>query len=84
MTRKEAKEMAHSRDCHCIKGKERDNNYNECIDNIFDYFESELRKLQTNDFNSSLDLKELERKLDEALGKETRETLSEWLNKKRQ
>jgi hypothetical protein len=31
-----------------------------------------------------LDLRELERKLDEALGKETRETLTEWLKQQRQ
>ena len=33
---------------------------------------------------NSLDLRELERKLDEALGKETRETLTEWLKQQRQ
>jgi len=40
MNREKAKKMAQSRDCHCIKGKDRDNNYNECIDKIFDYFET--------------------------------------------
>ena len=34
--------------------------------------------------SNSLDLRELERKLDEALGKETRETLTEWLKQQRQ
>jgi len=33
---------------------------------------------------SSLDLNELERKLDDALAKETTESLNEWLNEKRQ
>ena len=39
MTRKEAKNMARSRDCKCIKGKDRDNNYAECIDKVFDWHE---------------------------------------------
>lgn len=39
----EAKKMAMSRDCHCIKGKDRDNNYISCIDKVFDYFESQLK-----------------------------------------
>ena len=34
--------------------------------------------------SNSLDLRELERKLDDALGKETRETLTEWLKQQRQ
>ena len=34
--------------------------------------------------SNSLDLRELERKLDEALGKETRETLTEWIKQQRQ
>lgn len=34
--------------------------------------------------SNSLDLRELERKLDEALGKETRETLTEWLKQQRE
>ncbi len=34
--------------------------------------------------SDSLDLEELERKLDIALGKETKETLTEWLSRKRQ
>jgi len=34
--------------------------------------------------SNSLDLCELERKLDEALGKEIRETLTEWLKQQRQ
>ena len=33
---------------------------------------------------NSLDLRELERKLDEALEKETRETLTEWIKQQRQ
>lgn len=46
MTRDEAKKLAKSRDCHCIKGKDRDNNYNECIDKIFDYFELEIKNIR--------------------------------------
>jgi hypothetical protein len=44
------------------------------------------RKQQCNihDVSNSLDLRELERKLDEALGKETMETLTEWLKQQRQ
>jgi hypothetical protein len=49
MTREEAKKMALSRDCHCIKGENRDSNYDECIDKVFDYFESELKKLRVGD-----------------------------------
>ena len=33
---------------------------------------------------NSLDLSEIEHKLDEALGKETRETLTEWIKQQRQ
>jgi hypothetical protein len=72
--------MARSRDCHCIKGKDRDNNYNECIDKIFDWHENEIKILTKN----SLNLQELEQKLDEALGKETRETLTKWIKLQRQ
>lgn len=46
MTRKEAKNMSMSRDCHCVNGKDRDNNYNEVIDKIFDYHENKIEKLQ--------------------------------------
>ena len=54
MTREEAKKMAQSRDCSCVKGKDRDNNYVECIDKIFDWHESEIKKLTTHHVNSSL------------------------------
>lgn len=43
-----------------------------------------LKLLPIQHVSNSLDLHELERKLDEALGKETRETLTEWLKKQRQ
>jgi len=33
---------------------------------------------------NSLDLRELERKLDEALGRETRKTLTQWVKQQRQ
>jgi hypothetical protein len=42
MTREQAKEMALSRNCRCVEGKNRDSNYNECIDKVFDYFEKEV------------------------------------------
>ena len=84
MKREEVKKMALSRDCHCVLGKDRDTNFNEVIDKVFDYFESELKKLRVTDVSSSLPLDELEKRLDEQLGKETKETLLEWLNRKRQ
>ena len=43
MSRKDAKKLACSRDCSCVKGKERDNNYNECVDKIYDYFDDKLK-----------------------------------------
>ncbi len=48
------------------------------------YHESEVKKLNILAVSNSLDLRELERKLDEALGKETGETLTEWLKQQRQ
>lgn len=39
ITRKMAKEMAKSRDCHCVLGKDRDNNFDSVIDQIYDHFE---------------------------------------------
>jgi predicted SprT family Zn-dependent metalloprotease len=49
MEREEVKKMALSRDCHCVLGKDRDTNFNEVIDKVFDYFESELKKLRVTD-----------------------------------
>jgi hypothetical protein len=46
MTREEAKKLAMSRDCNCILGRDRDNNYNECVDKIFNYFEDKIKKLK--------------------------------------
>ena len=46
MNRKQAKQMAQSRDCHCIQGIDRDNNYVECVDKIFDFFEKKYKKLE--------------------------------------
>lgn len=43
MDREEAKKMAQSRDCHCVKGEDRDNNYNECIDAVFDWHEKTIK-----------------------------------------
>jgi len=48
VTRQMAKEMAKSRDCHCVLGKDRDNNYNEVIDKIYDYFEQYERDKKLN------------------------------------
>lgn len=45
---------------------------------------AEKRILRLFNVSNSLNLRELERKLDEALGKETRETLTEWLKQQRQ
>jgi hypothetical protein len=39
ITRQEAKEMARSRDCHCVLGKDRDTNFDQVIDKIYDNFE---------------------------------------------
>jgi hypothetical protein len=36
ISREEAKKKAQSRDCSCVLGKDRDNNYNECINEIYD------------------------------------------------
>ena len=53
-----------------------------------DWLEEQLtncrKQLSIPVVSNSLDLRELERKLDEALGKETRETLTEWLKQQRQ
>ena len=39
ITRQMAKEMARSRDCHCVLGKDRDTNFDSVIDLIYDHFE---------------------------------------------
>ena len=39
ITRQMAKEMAMSRDCHCVLGKDRDTNFEQVIDKIYDHFE---------------------------------------------
>jgi len=39
ITREQAKERAQSRDCSCVQGKDRDNNYNEVIDEVFDFID---------------------------------------------
>jgi hypothetical protein len=83
MDRKQAKKMAQSRDCHCVNSKDRDSNFNEIIDKVFDWHESEMKKIKKNNINNSLNLSELEEKLNKALDLETRGSLIEWLNKKR-
>lgn len=54
MTREEAKKMAQSRDCHCVKGKDRDTNYAECIDKIFDLKTGTKRKPRTEEHRRNL------------------------------
>ena len=39
ITRQMAKEMARSRDCSCVLGKDRDTNFEQVIDKIYDHFE---------------------------------------------
>jgi hypothetical protein len=46
MTREDAKEKCLSRDCKCVLGKDRDSNYHDIIDKVYDYFEKELEQLQ--------------------------------------
>ena len=53
MNRELAKKKAMSRDCHCVKGKDRDNNYNSIIDEIFDWHESEVKKLSIHGVSKS-------------------------------
>jgi hypothetical protein len=54
MNRELAKKKAQSRDCHCVKGKDRDNNYDAAIDEIFDWHENEVKNLTTHDVSGSL------------------------------
>lgn len=54
MTRDEAKMMACSRDCSCVAGKDRDNNYNECIDKVFEWHERVIKKLDTQNIRQAL------------------------------
>ncbi len=49
MNRELAKIKAMSRDCHCVKGRDRDTNYNSIIDEIFDWHKREVDKLTTPD-----------------------------------
>jgi 5-methylcytosine-specific restriction endonuclease McrA len=46
ISKEKAKKMAQSRDCSCIKGKDRDNNYNECIDKIYKSFKEDIKIFQ--------------------------------------
>ena len=47
MKRAKYKKKAQSRDCSCIKGKNRDSNFNEVIDEICDKYEKKIKKLKT-------------------------------------
>ena len=42
------KKKAMSRDCHCIAGRDRDSNFKEVIDEIVDYYENKIKKLNDN------------------------------------
>tara|TARA_R100001244_G_scaffold109987_1_gene81374 strand:- start:99 stop:344 length:246 start_codon:yes stop_codon:yes gene_type:complete len=46
MNRKKAKKKAQSRDCSCVLGKDRDNNYNSVIDKVFDDHEAQIEELK--------------------------------------
>jgi hypothetical protein len=59
MNRKLAKKKAMSRDCSCVKGKDRDNNYNNVIDEIFDWHEREVERLILSGVVKSLKIKDL-------------------------
>lgn len=52
ITREEAHTQCLSRDCHCVNGKDRDSNYHEIIDKVFDYFEAELEKSESRTLKS--------------------------------
>ena len=41
INREQAHNKANSRDCSCIKGIDRDTNYHETIDEVYDSFESQ-------------------------------------------
>ena len=58
MNRELAKKKAQSRDCHCVKGKDRDNNCDEVIDEIFDWHESEVKKLSIHSVMCWVSVKE--------------------------
>ena len=54
MNRKKAKKKAQSRDCSCVLGKDRDNNYNSVIDKVFDDHEKKVKKLSIHLVSKSL------------------------------
>jgi len=70
MTREEAKRKAQSRDCSCVLGKDRDTNFNEVLDEVFDYVDSlkivietlkELKQEQQNSYEDEI-LRRLEKR----------------------
>lgn len=63
LTREEAKLKAMSRDCHCVNGKDRDNNFNEVIDEIFEAYEDELQKIHNSYYKMN---KEYTKRMNEA------------------
>jgi len=48
MEKSKAKKLARSRDCSCVLGKNRDNNYNEVIDMIYKDFKKEKKAIIKN------------------------------------
>jgi len=59
LSREEAKQKAVSRDCSCILGKDRDNNYNEVIDEVYSSLSSMIcsncSTPNRNDYYSAID-----------------------------
>lgn len=65
LTREVAKKRAMSRNCKCVAGKDRDSNFNETIDEVFDFFEEKIEK-----YNSIMkDMDETLEKLEEKINK---------------
>ena len=55
----------------------------DCVNFLIEFEEGELKNLQLGAVSGSLPLAEMEKILDEALAKETPETLKKWLEEKR-
>jgi len=46
--REKWKKKARSRDCNCIKGSNRDTNFNEVIDELCDKYDSKIMRLKSD------------------------------------
>jgi uncharacterized protein YegL len=57
--------------------------YKQALNKYIDYLEAENKQLILSGVGTSLDLVELEKKIDKALDTETSESLKEWLHSKR-